>query len=144
MYPIKRKFGCISGGLDQRFVQKPLLRNDMLKNKILDACEKKKISNVDTLLSIGANIETSNILGNTLLNISVSEKNDIPMCSLLLTKKADINQLGDLSSGNTSLMEAIRNNNDIMVDLLLEKKADITVTNYDGINSLLYCLRRHF
>jgi ankyrin repeat protein len=120
-------------------LKKPLLRKSFLQEEILSSCKKNNKNRISCLLSVNADIETTDKIGNSLLHISVLNKN-YDMVNFLLKNKANINKRGNLSTGDTALMMAFKNKDRDIINLLLKNNADAMAYNYEGINSLLYCL----
>jgi ankyrin repeat protein len=90
------------------------------------AAEKGDSKTVEQLLDHGANIEATNLNGDTVLMIA-AENNDVTTMRLLLRRGANIRAKNH--NGDTALLEAVRGGNPEALAVLLEKTPNISDRN---------------
>ena len=112
------------------------------KAKDLNLCNAVRtgyIKTVEDLLSKGANPNTKNTLGKTLIMLAVENKQN-HILKLLIKKGADINTKDCM--GNTCLICAVNTNNLEALQVLIKAKADININNNIGNDALLEAIRQ--
>ncbi|KAJ5737699.1 uncharacterized protein N7483_002824 [Penicillium malachiteum] len=96
---------------------------------------------MNKLLGLGVDINEANFLGLTPLMRSCKDRK-VEHTKHLLDLHADINHRS-LKTQSTPLLEACCNDNEELIELLLQRGADTTMTNRHGMNGLLFaCLNK--
>ncbi len=106
--------------------------------KLLTASWNGDIKEVWDLLDKGADINTSNSLGETALHLAAFGGHS-ETAELLLEKRANINAVD--KGGNTALLLACYFKQIDVISVLVEKGADVGVTNKNGVTALWYLVR---
>jgi len=105
------------------------------------AAEENHLSEVQTAVNAGADVNTTSLQGVTPLLWAVKH-NNLQMSQFLLSKNANPNIV---SSECGPLHEAVIKHNVQLVDLLIEKKANINLPGEGGKTALIYAiLESHF
>jgi len=95
---------------------------------------------VEFLLDKEADVNLTDIEGNTALNIAASAEFSSPeIVELLINAGSDVNTVN--SNGNTPLMRAALSNNKEIFKILLENNADKSIKNKDGKTVYEYARR---
>ncbi len=94
---------------------------------LLEALRENRPAAVDILLSANANVNKADLVGYTPLMAAVQHCPE--RAEAIISKNASVNRTG--GEGTTALMLAVGDNNADMVQLLLEKGADITLQDDD-------------
>ncbi|VDI42102.1 Hypothetical predicted protein [Mytilus galloprovincialis] len=106
-------------------------------NSLINACENGDLSIVNSLIERGADINITDMHGNTALLLSCYF-GEIDIVNLLIDKGCDISKRS--SNGMTPLQNACRRGLLLIVVRLIERGADINTTDGDGetpfVNSL--------
>lgn len=98
---------------------------------LIEAVSDNNIQNVRTLLDRGADVNTIDTDGDTLLYIALwTVDNNADIAMLLVERGVDINAKGEY--GYTLLHLAVVEDQSDIVKFLLEKNADVNVTDEDG------------
>ena len=90
---------------------------------------------VKLLLSKGANINTTDKLGNSPLLYAAKSKNT-PMVELLLDNGADINHVNH--AGESALLISCYDSNRMLTKLLVDRGADVFVASKNGLSPIWY------
>ena len=101
---------------------------DEYKDQLFSAVKRGAVDEIPVLLAAGADINATNVDGETPLFMAVRGESK-KMVSVLLTAGADINATNE--DGETPLFMAVRSENRNMVSLLVEKGADVNVRSND-------------
>ncbi len=139
-------------------VQKVIVGQIVGNTALMDAVDKGNLEMAQLLLEKGADVNIQNFLGNTALMRAVN-KGNLKMAQLLLEKGADVdlqqqekikfsfkndvdrNVLED-RLGRTALMSAVDKGNLEMVQLLLEKGANIDLQGRSGLTALMMAVSK--
>lgn len=89
---------------------------------------------VVALLSRGVDLTTRDEAGNTVLNIAAGQVDNVDMATRLLNAGSDINAVGN--RGFTPLHNAVRSKDLGMVELLVQRKANLLITDNDDVSAL--------
>ena len=116
------------------------MTQEKLNKKLLVAVYTDNISEVKEVLSLGADIEALNRIGNTPLMTAASFE-QIEMVRFLIEHGADVNLIN--CNGDTALMRACWNGHTDTVQLLIEHGADISLKDKDGKTALDILQKRH-
>jgi ankyrin repeat protein len=109
-----------------RIAESSYIFHDQLINQVLDFSEAKEI--VEILISIGAEVNKSDILGNTPLIMAAREKNT-PLVQLLLSQGADINAVN--KKGYTALHYALEKQDKNFSKYLLANGIDLDSASFN-------------
>jgi ankyrin repeat protein len=109
-----------------RITESSYIFHDQLINQVLDFSEAKEI--VEILISIGAEVNKSDILGNTPLIMAAREKNT-PLVQLLLSQGADINAVN--KKGYTALHYALEKQDKNFSKYLLANGIDLDSASFN-------------
>lgn len=80
---------------------------------------------VELLIAKGADIDVKDEWERTPLLLAIERKKKDGVAELLITKRADVNVMGQ--DGDTSLLAALRNSNENLAELLITKGAEVNV-----------------
>jgi|GEM_PF-5707796 len=109
-----------------------------LDSELLIASMNGQLSEVESLLSQGANIDYQNATGLSALLLAV-DKGHSEVATALLSKDAN----PDLKDyfGTTALMYSVRNDDLVLAKLLIKHKADVGAKDNFGDSALIYAIR---
>lgn len=96
---------------------------------------------IEHFLAKGVNVNQADEEGNTPFIFAASSNRDLATLSLLASKVSTINQTNN--KGESALSLAVKGNSPEVVKFLIEKGADIKVTNKDGENLLAYLVQSY-
>ena len=99
------------------------------QEELISAVSKVQLSKVKDLINRGADVNTKDKNGKTILHIAI-ENNYEDIVKFLIQNKADVN-IKD-NDGNTPLHLAVKNGNDFIVKLLLKAGAKKDIKNNEG------------
>lgn len=107
---------------------------------LMCAVQKEHTNIVNLLLGYGANVNESDLSGNSILGIA-TDLGNYELCEILIGKGADIN-FND-HEGNTALMKASYIGHDKIINLLLSKNVYINAQKKDGKTALFYAVQKN-
>ncbi|GEM_PF-594365 len=110
-------------------------------NRIISAASNGNTDLVQILLTAGANVNTKDTEGRTVLMLAVSHGHFFT-AKVLLDRGADVNAKSN--TGLTSLMYAAMNGDTSIVQALLAKKADVNAKNNKGETAIIYAKGNHY
>ncbi|MDI9864822.1 ankyrin repeat domain-containing protein [Flectobacillus sp. DC10W] len=96
---------------------------------------------IEHFLAKGVNINQADEEGNTPFIFAAASNRDLATLDLLLSKVSNINQTNN--KGESALSLAVKGNSPEVVKYLIEKGADVKVTNKDGENLLAYLVQSY-
>ncbi len=108
-------------------------KNNTGDNLLLSAVKANNIPLMESLISMGVDLNSKGNRNQTALHIA-TELNNKDMVALLIDAKADVNIMGE--NNNTPLHIATEQNNKDMVALLIDAKADVNQKNKYGNTAL--------
>ena len=103
-------------------------------NELMRSYDSKKMR---FLIDAHMNVDTQDLLGNTLL-IYAAKNNNLPAARLLLFAHASVDMQNGF--GDTALMYAVSNNNVELVKRLLAARANPSIKNRDEENTLIWAI----
>ena len=107
-------------------------------NDLWNAIFNNDLASVNSLLQAGADVNTHNEFGTTIL-MAAASRNYTQIVRRLLEAGADVNFQGEF--GTTALMMAVRNNRIQIARILINAGANVNATNNTGMTALLIAVR---
>lgn len=96
---------------------------------------------IEHFLAKGVNVNQADEEGNTPFIFAAASNRDLATLGLLASKVSNINQTNN--KGESALSLAVKGNSPEVVKFLIEKGADVKVTNKDGENLLAYLVQSY-
>ena len=96
---------------------------------------------IEHFLAKGVNVNQADEEGNTPFIFAAASNRDLATLDLLLSKVSNINQTNN--KGESALSLAVKGNSPEVVKFLIEKGADVKVTNKDSENLLAYLIQSY-
>jgi cytohesin len=109
---------ALVSGMEKSYSQKGI------DKKLWKAYEKNDVTEISTLIEEGADVNSTNDEGNTILHLVVKSRK-MDLATLLIDNGADPNVRN--KEGNSPLHIAVNNNRVEMVKMLIEKGADVNL-----------------
>ena len=106
------------------------------------ACSKGKLDLIELLLKYGADVSLKQQGFGAMFNYHACYNGRLDLARLLLDHGADINAISSFPiRGDSPLITAVKKNNKAMIQLLLERGADPSIADSDGLTALDYAAK---